>query len=724
MTAVEMPKVAIAADFLSAFAKIPKKQQKKVQEFISKFRQNPTSSAINYEKIIQARSKDVFSVRIDYAYRGIVLKPKQGNIFMLMWVDHHDEAYGWAERHECVIHRSTGAIQIVDVSYQQASETPPPQHIEPEQIAKPQPVVAAEVTPLFADYSCEQILALGVPDAFIDTVMSLTSDRELDKLEYRLPPESYEPLFFLAAGDSYDELLNQYNQSTDEAVDTEDYAAALERAVSQRSFKLVTDDLDLQKMLNAPLEKWRVFLHPSQRNLVNKSNKGPTRVLGGAGTGKTVVAMHRAVALAKAIPNASGSKVLFTTFTRNLALDIEHSLKKIASEAELAKIEVVNIDSWVSRFLSRCNYDFKVVYDQDQIRKQCWKIALDQAPVELNLEDQFYREEWHHVVQQNDVQSRQEYFKISRVGRGTPLTRIERAKIWPVFEEYRNQMNRKRIREVADAMMDAIKLLRERDLSLPYSSVIVDEAQDMGRQAFTLLRALIPEKANDMFIVGDGHQRIYRNKVVLSHCGINVRGRRSQKLKINYRTTEETRRFASSILNNVEVDNLDGEADQSHDYLSLFHGEQPLVKLFSTGGEEVTFVQQTIQQLLQQEDIELKDICMVARTKYIRNSYAKQLNDLGIETYSLSGQNADSNKSGLRVATMHRVKGLEFKYLFIINVSDGVIPLCNGNSNDPVEQRDNDFNERALLHVSATRAIKGLFVTATGTPSTYLASFL
>lgn len=709
MTAIEMPKVAISGDFLMSFARIPKQQQKKVQEFISKFRQNPTSSGINYEKIRYAKSSNVHSVRIDQAYRGIVFKPEKGNLYMLMWVAHHDDAYDWARRHDCLIHPSTGAIQIVEIS----------NVVEQSRV---ETLEAQNQKALFADFTREQILALGVPSDFVDAVLSVASERELETLEKKLPSEAYEPLYLLAVGEDYDELLATYNESHGETVDVTDFEAALERTSSQRNFRMVTDDLELQKMLNAPLEKWRVFLHPSQRKLVTREAKGPTRVLGGAGTGKTVVALHRAVYLAQKITD-SKSKVLFTTFTRNLASDIKANLKKIASEEQLAKIEVTNIDGWISRFLKRFNYDYKVVYEENTERKQCWKYAIDQAPTEPYFPESFYEEEWRHIVQPNGVKTKADYFNVSRVGRGTPLSRLQRAKIWPVFEEFRNQMNRKRLRDMNDAMLDAIDIIKEQKILLPYESIIVDEAQDMGSQAFSLLRAIVPEQENDLFIVGDGHQRIYRNKVVLGRCGINVRGRRSQKLKINYRTTEETRRFATSILNNVQVDNLDGEFDKSTDYLSLFHGDLPVVKVLPSYEEEVAFVKQQLDLLLC-NDVPLKDICLVARTNYVRDSYAKSLNDRGVDTYALSADSSDGEKAGLRVATMHRVKGLEFKYIFIVGVNKDIVPLKKALTEDPVERRDYDFNERALLHVAATRAIKGLYVTASNNPSQYLADFI
>ena len=331
---VQTPKVALSDGFLGAFARIPKAQQKKVQEFISKFRQDPTSNGLNYEKIHDARSKNVHSVRIDQTYRGIVLKPEQGALYMLMWVDKHDEAYDWARRHDCSIHPVTGAIQVIDISY-----------------IKPAPEAIVDKPKLFAAYSAEQILALGVPPVFIDQVMALTDEAGLNQLESIMPAEAWEPLHWLAEGLDYQEVLEEFNDHRDEPVDTNDFMEAIER--SKRRFHVVENEQELLQMLNAPLEKWRVFLHPSQRKLVESPANGPVRVLGGAGTGKTVVAMHRARWLSQRLADKPGKKVLFTTFTRNLAADIRANLQRLCTREEMARIDVVNIDAWMSDQLKR-----------------------------------------------------------------------------------------------------------------------------------------------------------------------------------------------------------------------------------------------------------------------------------------------------------------------------------------------------------------------------------
>ena len=280
-------------------------------------------------------------------------------------------------------------------------------------------------------------------------------------------------------------------------------------------------------------------------------------------------------------------------------------------------------------------------------------------------------------------------------------------------------MMQNRIKDVKDAMSDATQIMKDNQFKTSYQHVVVDEAQDMSHQAYMFLRQLVSEQADDLFIVGDGHQRIYKNKVVLSQCGINVRGRRSQKLKINYRTTEETKRFAVSILNNIEVDDLDGESDKSSDYLSLFHGEKPIVEHFENKQAEFDFVIAQINSL-SKGGVDYKDICVVARTNSIKDDFADSISKYDLPVFEITPNTVDANQEGVRLATMHRVKGLEFRYLFIVSANSGVIPHNVFSSDDPIEKKDHDFNERALLHVAATRAITQLFVSSYGVQSEYL----
>ncbi len=701
-------KVAILTDFLTAFSAIPKKQQTKVRDFIEKFKRNPTSSGINYEKIQGAKDKNLRSVRIDQTYRGIVLKPVSGDVYVLLWVAQHDDAYAWACSKECSIHPETGSLQVLSISEGQAQATP-------------QDVTAPAATGLFRHIRDKDLLKLGIPEALLATVRTIVSEQELDQVERTFPEEASEALYLLAAGytaeQTYAELLKGEEQAP---VNTDDFAAALEHEDSQRRFYVVDDDLEFEAILNSPLEKWRVFLHPTQRRIVSTHFNGPARVLGGAGTGKTVVAMHRAKWLADTVCTEPNDKILFTTFTRNLAADIAENLSQICSDSAFKKIEIVNLDRWVANFLKGHNYPHDVVYFGKKTTS-LWDTALNNAPVELGLKRTFYREEWERIIQPQEIETAETYMRASRLGRGTQLGRKQRKQVWPVFEEYRLLLNEHNLKEAEDAMRDARLILEEGRFRLPYRCVVVDEAQDMSAQAFKLLRAMAPDTRNALFIVGDGHQRIYKGKIALSHCGIEIRGR-SKRLRINYRTTEENRRWAVAILEGYAIDDLDGGADTQKGYKSLLRGVVPHVHFTNSFKEELDSIV-GILNAEQQRESSLRDICLVARTRNLLQEYEEQLTHKGFECYRIKRKQAeDRNAPGLRLATMHRVKGIEFDKVIIAGVSKEWVPYQKGlqNASDTVARNEVELLERALLYVAATRAKKEVWVTGYGERSEFI----
>lgn len=701
--------VALAHEFLSAIVRLPRTQQKKVNQFVSKFRNDPHSPGINYEKINDAANPDMRSVRIDQAYRGIILKPNSSNVYILLWVDHHDDAYKWARRHQCKIHPSTGIIQLYASEVSEKITTHIQNNFDD----------THEKKLLFENFSTEQLLSLGLPEEFIDKVRGIKSKEELEILGSQLPNDAFESLSFLAEGIDYDEVFEIY-RTDNEQIDIEDFEAALKREGTKRLF-VIADDEVLQQMLDAPLEKWRVFLHPSQRKLVERDWNGPVRVLGGAGTGKTVAAIHRAKWLASTSKNVKNNKILFTTFTKNLASDITQHLSQICSNDELSAIETLNIDAWVNKFLKRNSYSYDIVFPNDSNPKRvnAWSRALDCKSSELDLSEHFYEEEWKLVIQEQGITDKSEYIRAKRTGRGTRLNRKERFLVWSVFEEYLLQLSNNRIKEMPDAMRDCIAIIDKKNIRPMYSSVIVDEGQDMGTQAYKLIRRLVAEDKNDIFIVGDGHQRIYRNKVVLSHCGVNILGR-SRKLRVNYRTTEETKKLAVSVLENIAVDDLDNGRDDAKGYISLMHGENPEIVVTDSFSEESDSVIQRIKQL-QAVGTKLSDICLVARTKSIRDLFSSNLKKVGMEVYEVLANGVENrDREGVRVATMHRVKGLEFQYVFIVGASSNNIPLQNFRSSDPVEIRENELSERALLHVAMTRAKRGLTISCNGSLSSFI----
>jgi len=679
--------VAISDDFLRCFAEIPQAKQKSVMNFLTKFRQNPASGGINYEKINEASDANMRSVRIDQDYRGIVLKPDTGNVYCLLWVAKHDDAYVWARRHKAAIHPDSGNLQVFQSQYETVAVYAD---------------IPASPHALFSALKDRELARLGVPSEAIPHVRAVASDASLEALHELLPVDAFEYLSLYHAGEPYEALVA--DRELPAKVDVTDFASALELASSKRKFVVITEDSDLQALLSAPLSMWRVFLHPSQRKLVERNWNGPVRVLGGAGTGKTVAAMHRAVWLARnRYAGAEGKPVLFVTFTKTLVEDIRMQLAAIASPAELALIDVVNIDQWASGILKRFGYRLHVMFDDNEGR-DAWAAAYTRKPDGIELSNKFYRTEFERVVMAQACETLDDYVKASRVGRGVPLTRAQRQLIWPVFAEYRGQLAAKRAREPEDAYRDALALLKKNGANLGVCSVIVDETQDLSAAALTLLRAAVPAGENDMFLVGDGHQRIYRHRVTLSRVGIDVRGR-GRNLAINYRTTDEIRRWATAKLEDCAIDDLDGRPDNLKGYRSLTHGPAPEDRLLQSRDEERPILLDTIRRI-EEGGVPENGICLVVRTNAEVDEYAAWLSTQGRVVRRLSRDTSDDqHAAGLRVATMHRVKGLEFDAVLIAGYRGSeALAKAFADEDDAGDYVDILTTERSLLHVAATRA--------------------
>ncbi|QKS29837.1 MAG: DEAD/DEAH box helicase [Candidatus Accumulibacter similis] len=685
------PKVALAQDFLANLATLAAAVQGKVLKWALRFQSDPTASGINYEPINGARDRNLKSVRIDQDWRGIVFKPPAGDVYVLMYVDHHDDAYRWAEGRRVAVNPTTGALQVfaveslVEPALEQARLTAAPR---PGVELQAQPLEQAQ-TPMFAALSDADLLSIGTPEELLGQVRSIRTEFELDAVQDLLPVEAYEGLFLIAAGDSVSDVLISRETRVDRPIDTEDFATAIETAESQSRFVVVADEETMAAMLNSPLAQWRVFLHPTQRKLAQGDRGGPMRVLGGAGTGKTVLAMHRAKWLAENRATAE-KKVFFTTFTRNLAADIEENLKTFCSPGVMQKIEVKNLDAWVHGFLRRYKYDHQIIYNRKQGEAaEAWQRALALQDTSLALPPDFYEDELERVVLAQGINSRDDYRQARRTGRGVVLTRGKRDAIWPVFEEYRAQLASRKLKEVDDAYRDAAALLRDKPPA--YSAVIADETQDFGPQALRLLRAMVPAAPNDLLFVGDGHQRIYpRNRASMSASGINIRGR-SRKLYLNYRTTEEIRRLAVATLEGCGVDDLDEGSDEVRRYKSLSHGPIPRTLAFQHLEDALSSLLPMVQAGL----AEARSVCVIVPTRHDAVAVQGALRAAELPTTLLGPDERDNPDSrSVRISTMHRAKGLEFDEVVLLSPRD-----CRG-----LKARPDDLQR--LQYVAMTRARK------------------
>jgi superfamily I DNA/RNA helicase len=694
-----MATVALGSDFLDAYARIPRAQQKKVREFTEKFKANPKSPGINYEKIHDVLDDKARTVRIDQKYRAVILHPDQGDVYILAWVDNHDEAMAWARNRVFEINPVTGSLQIVNVS--KAAQAVPP---------KSDKKKSAGLLDQFED---GVLLSFGLPAVLLPAVRAVRTPEELLALTKHLPAECAEALTWLAEGIPSEEVRVAV-VAQPKKVDTGDLAAALAHPDTRRRFVTIKSDEDLTAILDAPLEKWRVFLHPSQEKLVAKNFNGPAKVTGGAGTGKTVVAMHRAKHLASNVFSEKTDRILFTTFTANLAQNIEQMLSTLCPQC-IDRIEVVHLHSWAVRFLR--DHGQTVEIASPETVEACWEEAILEAD-DLAWDIGFFRQEWDQVVQANGIQTEADYLRVSRTGRGKTVSRPQRARIWKVMEGYRKALASRKQQEWLEIIQSARRFLEEKKTKLAYRAVVVDESQDFHSEEWKLIRALVSAGGNDLFLVGDAHQRIYGRKVVLSRFGIATQGR-SSTLRINYRTTEQIRAWAVAMLECMAVDDLDGEAVEEKGYMSLLSGPKPECHRFISAEQEQDFLGKTLKELVKGRPAE--EICLVARTaKLIKGDYQGLLKSLRVEHVVLD-KSKKGTGGGVRLATMHRVKGLEFPVMILAGVNSNVMPLrIAALEGDPTSKKEHEDRERSLLFVAATRARDELIVTSWGTPSPFL----
>lgn len=698
-----MVKLFLYDKFFDAFSEMPRNIQKKTRDFMKKFKENPKSSAINYEKISTFKDPQLRTVRIDLTYRAIVHEPVQGDHYHLLWVDHHDKAMDWARNKIFEWNRETQAYQVMHV---------PDKEDAPVSQAKP----ADTATGPFTAYKDRELLRLGVPQVMLESIKGVQDLDELEKWEDYLPKEVFEQLFYLLDGIDISILINEIEQGR---VQAETEAEAANSPNNQRSFYLVTDDDDLERVLSGDLRKWQVFLHPSQSALVQGDFKGPTKVTGGAGTGKTVAALHRAKFLQDGGLFPSDKPIFFTTYTRRLVENLKSHFK--ALDLDPQKVHLQNFHAFLIDFArthqvipSETNIvDFWPLRTQLQL----WDEILDFKVTRFSAD--FVRDEYLEVILAQQVDSLATYLRTTRTGRTSQIGRKDRTVLWEIIEAYRKAQAPRGNLFLDEIIVRLNAFLDANPEKQPFSHGIADEIQDFSVLELSLLRRLVPETANDLFLVGDPLQKVYRKYTNFSQAGINIRGRRSKRLKVNYRTTEEIRRIAVSVIREVEFEDFDGESESKKGYISLMHGNQPQYKVFATRTEELQTITDAIESLLQNDNLRPEQIVVASHTHEELKSLKGSLNRSLLPFFELGDGAGKPDENAIRLSTFHNLKGLEFRAVILMGISKSSFPLRPQAYQNwsAKEKHDHDNREKALLYVAMTRAIEFLMLTGVGEAS-------
>ena len=685
----------IADTFTDSLAKLTGDEQKAAKTTAFDLQMDPSGAGHSFHRLDRARDRNFWSVRVSRDIRLIVHRTESS--VLLAYVSHHDAAYRWAERRRIERHPRTGAAQIVEIRETvREIEVPRPVVVEPPAVAP-----AATTPALFAGASDDELLGYGVPETWLDDVRRADEDSLLDLADH-LPAEAAEALLELATGGTPDRPAHA-------AADVDPFA----HPDAQRRFRLVEDAGELERALEFPWEKWTVFLHPAQRRIVENAYSGPARVSGSAGTGKTIVALHRAVHLARA---HSDALVLLATFSDTLANALRVRLGRlIHNQPSIAERLEVNSMSGIGRRLHEANFGAATLVTEGEVRT-----LIDRAAAEVGdhaFSPHFLWTEWSQVVDAWQLESWEDYRDVMRLGRKTRLAESQRAVLWSIFSKVRDGLDAKGVLTEA-RMFRRLEQHVAKGPHPPFEFCVTDEAQDVSVSELRFLAALGGGRPDSLFFAGDLGQRIFRTPFSWCALGVDVRGR-SHTLRINYRTSHQIRRQADRLLP-PELADVDGIAERRGGTVSALSGPEPSIKVLETPNEEAAAIADWLT-ALRQEGFAPNEIAVFVRSEdeIARAQGAVRLADLTfIELDECLGGAPDR----VVVGAMHLAKGLEFRAVAVVACDDEVLPLQSRIENvaDEADLEDTYSTERHLLYVACTRARDRLLVTGVEPASEFL----
>ena len=680
----------IADTFTASLAKLTGEERKAAKTTAFDVQMDPSVPGLSFHRLDRAKDKNFWSVRSSRDIRLIV--HRTASSLMLAYVAHHDEAYRWAERRRIKRHPRTGAAQIVEIR-ETVRET-----VRPSYGAENPPGAPAKPA-LFAETPEDELLAYGVPAEWLEEVKRANEDGLLDLAE-RLPTEAAEALLQLATSGVPD-------RPAPTAADEAPFA----HPDAQRRFRVMANVEELKRALEYPWEKWTVFLHPAQRRIIERDYGGAARVSGSAGTGKTVVALHRAVHLARAHLDA---RILLATFSDALANALCTRLRRlIHNQPNIAeRLEVHSIQA-IGRRLYEINFGSPVFASGEEIGELIDR-AADEAG-ERRFSRQFLRTEWSKVVDAWQIESWEAYRDVARLGRKTRLAETQRAILWSIFSKVRSTLNeRGRLTEP-----ELFRRLERHFAGVnrpPFDFCVVDEAQDIDVPALRFFAALGKNRPDRLFFAGDLGQRIFQTPFSWRALGVDVRGR-SLTLAVNYRTSHPAAGGSTSA---GRISDVDGIAESRRGTVSVFNGPEPGVEIHESVDAERAAVSAWLA-ALRQEGYAPHEIGVFVRSEAEMERAAEAVRSAGMSFANL-GERAVATVGSVAVGTMHLAKGLEFRAVAVAACDDEILPLQSRIESvaDGADLEDAYETERHLLYVACTRARDRLLVTGVEPASEFL----
>lgn len=691
----------IADTFTAALTRLSGQEQKQAKTSAFDLQLNPAQPGLQMHRLTNSRDPNFWSVRVNQDVRIIIHKTEAS--FMLAYVDHHDKAYAWAERRRIEAHPRTGAIQIVEV-HERIEDAGPlfeaRQALAASQQAEPTAAPVQPVAPaIFASLAEDDLLNIGAPVDWIADIQGWTEERFF-QLSDRLPAEVAEALLDYAA-------IGRLPKPEHAPADPSEHPDTLRRV------QTITSEDELRLALDFPWDKWSVFLHPSQRDVVDRDFSGPARVTGTAGTGKTIVALHRA---ARAVREDAQARVLLTSFSRPLANALQAKLAILLADdpAKLARVSVASFQDAASELFQLATGRRPTLAPLD-----AQQAVLERAMAHLSykeLSPRFVFSEWRHIVDAWNLPDLTSYAKVPRIGRRNRLGSKQREAVWPVFEAARRALASRGF-VTQSQLFAAVEEDAQAKPDKPFTHVIVDEAQDLGVGELRMLGALAAGP-NALFFAGDLGQRIFQLPFSWLSLGVDVRGR-SSSLRINYRTSRQIREAADRLLP-PKVRDVDGIEDDRTGAQSVFEGPSPTIVECADQDIETAKVAAFLREVMA-NGLSAAEIGMFARSADYLPRCRAAAAAAGLDARQLTERFADAGDC-VSLGTMHLAKGLEFKAVVVMACDDEALPLQSrvDNATDEDELREVFETERHLFYVACTRARDRLLVTGVQPVSEFL----
>lgn len=665
----------IADTFSDSLTKLTNLEQKAVKTAAFDLQMNPDSPGLSMHRVDRAKDRYFWTARVNRDIRLVIHKKDQDTL--LAWVGHHDDAYKWAESRRIDTHPKTGAAQIVEI--RETVEEIVVKNFVEEKIELPR---------IFVNETEENLLLWGVPTDWINTVREATEDTILD-IANHLPMEAAEALLLAATGGRPEPVVANIDPYL--------------HPDASRRFKVLENESDLEKALEAPWEKWTTYLHPAQREFVERDFNGPARVIGSAGTGKTIVALHRAVRFAR---ENSDNRVLLTTFNERLVESLRSKIKILTSPEIAQRISVTTILDFAKQEADR------FLLPDNPVSKAKLEQIIEAVLVEnlSKFSAEFIFEEWNLIVDAWGITSLDEYLNLPRLGRRVRLAAGKREEAWKVFEAIKQELKRKD-HITKPQLLHAITNQYNSGVATNISHLVVDEAQDLSVDELILLGSIASGRPNALFFAGDIGQRIFRGPFPWSATGVEIKGR-SRTLKLNYRTSEQIRRESDKLLP-VSITESDGNEERRDGVISLFQGEQPSINIFDDINDEIENVVSWLKKRISSE-ANPDEIAILFRSVFELDRAKKCINKMGT-----IGEN-------IHLLTMHDAKGLEFKSVAIIGCEEGILPSEARliKARDEADIDEIMATERHLFYVAFSRAREHVWVSCAGQPSEYIMDLL